>query len=279
MHKEIFYTTKDITDFKIALFSDLHYYPQYPKKVLRNILKQLRESKVDYIAIAGDILDSTDCTDLNLLKDFLTKVANIAPTLVITGNHDEKAGYRHHWRYETNEDLIKILTSIENLHLVNNKNYEINNINFYGIRLPFEHYDQNEKYESFVEEINKLNPKLKKENYNITLIHSPINIYKYLKRNKDVNLNETDLILSGHMHNGCLPYWMSNIINKVFHSTRSIISPDRTFFPKYSQGRNYERDGYIYQGISKLSKSTKMFHFFERFYMKKITIIEIKKHQ
>ncbi|MBQ4031185.1 MAG: metallophosphoesterase [Bacilli bacterium] len=278
MHKETFYTDKDIKDFKIALFSDLHYYPNYPSKTMDSIINQIKENNVDYITIAGDILDSSDCTDLDQLKEFLTKLANIAPTIVITGNHDEKAGHRHHWQYVPNEKLIDVLKSIKNLYYIDNNNYEINNINFYGIKLSYDHYSNNEHYDSFVEEINKLDYKLNKKNYNITLIHSPINIYNYLKKNKESNLNETDLILSGHMHNGCLPYWISNIINKLFHSTRSIISPDGSLFPKYSQGRNYEKDGYIYQGISKLSKSTRILHFFERFYMKKITIIEIKKH-
>jgi predicted MPP superfamily phosphohydrolase len=254
MHKEVFYTKKNIKDCKIAIFSDLHYYPGYPKKILDKIIKQIKDSKVDYIAILGDILDSSNYTELSPLKDFLTSIANIAPTMVILGNHERKAGYRHNWYNEENEALLKILKSTKNLYLLDDSNYQHNNINFYGFSLSFEYYDQDEPYEIFVEEAKNLKDNLEDKNYNITLIHSPINIYKYLEEYPEYNLNKTDLILSGHMHNGCLPFWFSNTINKIFHTSRSIISPSGKLFPKYSQGRIYKRDGYVYQGISKLSK-------------------------
>lgn len=278
MHKEVFKTKKNIKDFKMAIFSDLHYYPGYPEKDLNKIINQIKKSNVDYITIVGDILDSSNYTELDQLKNFLTTLASIAPTIVIIGNHDEKDGYRHHWNKNPNKELINVLKSINNLHYLEDNNYEINNINFYGFKLSYEYYDTKEPYDKFSEEIKEIHPNLKKDNYNILLIHSPINIYNYLKNNKESNLNETDLILSGHMHNGCVPFWITNIFNKLFHTTRSLISPTRKKFPKYSQGRVYERDGYIYQGISKLSKSSKkFFHFFERFYRINITIIEIKK--
>jgi len=279
MHKETFYTTKNIKDFRLAIFSDLHYYPNYPSKILNNITKQIKNSNPDYILILGDILDSADYTDLDGLKDFLTTIANIAPVIAITGNHDKKAGYRHHWSNHENKELITMLNSIENIHLIDNNYYETKNINFNGITLPYEYYDRDEKYLDFQKIMNETKLELKDKNYNITLIHSPINVYDFLKKNKDHNLNKTDLILSGHMHNGILPYWFTKIINKLFHTTRGIISPNMTLLPKYSQGRVYERDGYIYQGISKLSKSTRHFFFFDRFFIKKILIIDIKKHQ
>ena len=278
MHKEIFYTNKDIKDFKIAIFSDLHYYPGYPSKILDKIIKQVKDNNVDYITIVGDLLDSSNYTELDDLKDFLTNLAKIAPTIVILGNHEKKAGYRHNWVKVDTSILTDILKSIKNLYYLEDSNYQINNINFYGFSLSFDYYDEDEPYGVFVEELKDLKPNYNDKEYNITLIHSPINIYKYLKKNKESNLNKTDLILSGHMHNGCLPYWFTNIINKVFHTSRSIISPNDKLFPNYAHGRIYERDGYVYQGVSKLSKSTKkFFHFFERFYRTNITIIEIKK--
>ncbi len=279
MHTETFYTTKDIKDTRIAIFSDLHYYPNFPKRRFNKIIKQLKTSNVDYIAILGDTVDSVDEIELDVLRDFLTTIANITTTVIIPGNHDEKAGYRHHWHEENNDELVALFKSIDNLYYLDNKSYKTANINFYGIRIPFYNYEHNEPYEEFSDFINTLKPNLQDDVYNITLIHSPINIYKYLNRNKDHNLSKTDLILSGHMHNGCLPFWFTKMINKLFHTNRSIVAPGGNFFPKYSQGRIYERDGYIYQGISKLSKSTRKMHFFERFYQVNITIIEIKKHQ
>ena len=279
MHKEIFYTNKDIKDFRLVVFSDIHYHDDYPLKLLNKIVKQTKEAKPDYITILGDILDSTSCTNLDPLKSFLEEIASIAPTIVILGNHDEKSGYNHHWESLKNNNLIGILKSIKNLHYLEDSNYEINNINFYGFKLSYEHYINNEHYDSFIDELNDIKPNLNDKNYNITLIHSPINIYRYLEDNPKHNLNKTDLILSGHMHNGVIPFWFSRIINKLFHTNRSLISPNKKFFPNYSQGKIYKRDGYIYQGLSKLSNSTRILSLFDHFFVKKIMVIEIKKHQ
>ena len=165
-------------------------------------------------------------------------------------------------------------------HLLTDTTYQEDNITFYGFNPSFKYYEEDkETYESFCNEIKDLKCNIPKDTYNVTLIHTPINIYKFLSNNKEHNLNNSDLILSGHMHNGCLPLWMSNIINKAFKTSRSIISPTRKIFPKYAQGKIYERDGYIYEGLFKFSKSTKFFHIFDKFYHKQITIIKIKKEQ
>ena len=95
-----------------------------------------------------------------------------------------------------------------------------------------------------------------------------------------IGFNKCDLILSGHMHNGCLPYWFSKFINKTFKTSRSIISPLRTILPKYSQGKIYNdiKDGFVYEGINKLSKCTKNFHKFDFIYSKNIQLLTIKKN-
>ena len=261
MHKEIFTTKKNIKDTTIALISDIHYHNTFNSKLFDKITKQIKNAHPDYIAIAGDILDTTT-------------------TIVILGNHDEKQGEMKNWSYKKNQKLISILNNIENIHLLTDTTYQEDNITFYGFNPSFKYYEEDkETYESFCNEIKDLNCNIPKDTYNVTLIHTPINIYKFLSNNKEHNLNNSNLILSGHMHNGCLPLWMSNIINKVFKTSRSIISPTRKIFPKYAQGRIYERDGYIYEGLFKFSKSTKFFHIFDKFYHKQITIIKIKKEQ
>ena len=276
MRREIFYTTKKIKDFRMAIISDIHYTTDINHKILDNIIKEINKNNPDYILILGDIIDSSDLKELDGLRDFLEELASIKPTIAITGNHDEKSGYRHHWHYEKNNELIKLLKSIDNFYYLNDSSVTINNIKFYGFNLPYNYYDKDEPYELFEENIKDLKPDLNNKNYNVTLIHSPINIYPFLNKNKDHNLQESDLILSGHMHNGCIPYWFTHIINKVFHTTRSLISPSGELFIKYSQGRVYERDGYIFDGINKLSKATRSFHKFNFIYSKRVTFIDIK---
>jgi predicted MPP superfamily phosphohydrolase len=277
MYNEIFYTNQNIKETKIAIISDIHFNDKYNRKIFTKIHKQISKLKPNYITIVGDILDTSNTTNLDDLHTFLISLSKISTTLVVLGNHDEKAGSMHNWTYEKNEKLIEILNNIENLYFLNDKTYTDNNITFYGFHLSYNHYEiQRETYESFVNELKNIECNINKNNYNITLFHSPINIYTYIKNNPKHNLNNSDLILSGHMHNGCLPFTISYILNKLFKCSRGIISPTRKIFPKYAQGRIYERDGYVYQGITKLSHSAKLFHYFDFLFQKKVQLLTIK---
>lgn len=279
MHNETFYTTKDINELKIAIISDIHYYVGYKQKIFDKVIKQLEKNHPNYITIVGDILDSSNIDDLKQLELFFKSMSKIAPTLVVTGNHDEKKGSMHKWSQYINKSLITMLNNIDNIYYLDNRNITFNNITFYGFNLSYYHFEEiDETYESFCQEVENINPHFSDSTYNITLFHSPINIYNYLDNNPKHPLNKTDLILSGHMHNGCLPFIISHPLNKVFKTSRGLISPNRTLFPKYAQGRVYSpnRDGYIYEGLTKLSNSTRLFHKFDFFFQKNVQFLTIK---
>ena len=88
----------------------------------------------------------------------------------------------------------------------------------------FKYYEKDdENFESFEEEMKDKNPNFNNNNYNITLFHSPLNIYKYIEKYPNHPLNNTDLILSGHMHNGCIPYLFTKPFNKILKSSISLI--------------------------------------------------------
>ena len=278
-HSETFYTTKNINNIKLAIFSDLHYYDGFKLKTLDKITKQVTNAKPDYICIVGDIVDESRKMNLSPLTEFLNTISSIAPIICVLGNHDEKSGSLWHWKYARNNNLIKELKKVKNLHLLEDNIYQDNNITFYGFNPSFEYYEKyDETYESFCKEVDELNVSLTNDTYNILLIHSPQNIYRYLKDHPNHELNKVDFILSGHMHNGCLPFWISHILNKVFKSNRGIMAPQKTLFPDLAHGivkRN--KDGYIYEGITKLANSTRKFHYFDFLFSKNIEIINIKK--
>lgn len=277
MYTETFYTNKNIKEFKIAVISDIHFNDKFKRKIFTKIINQIKENKPNYIAIVGDILDTSRVSNLDDLKDFFIQLSKISTTLAVIGNHDEKAGSMHNWTYEKNEKLIKLLNSLDNFYYLNDTTFTKDNITFYGFNLSYKHYEiKKESYESFCEEIKDLKCNINENNYNITLFHSPINIYEYVKNNKDSKLNKTDLILSGHMHNGCLPHIIAHPLNRIFKTSRGLISPTRKIFPKYAQGKIYERNGYVYQGIMKLSHSTKLFNKFDFLFQKKVQFLTIK---
>ena len=278
MHNETFYTNKKINDIKIAVISDIHFYKNYKQKIFDRIIKQIEINKPDYITIVGDILDSSDIDNIQSLIDFFSQLTKTAPTIIIAGNHDEKKGHMGAWDYQQNLLLTKKIKLLENVHLLNDEIWQDNNITFYGFNLSYNYYEEtNEDYNVFCKEINNLHTNLPSTTYNITLCHSPINIYTFIEKNSNHNLNKSDLILSGHMHNGCLPFIISHPLNKIFKTSRGLISPTRKFFPKYAQGRVYKiKDGYIYEGLTKLSNSTKFFHKFDCLFRKNVEFLTIK---
>lgn len=278
-HIETFYTTKNIKDLKLAIFSDLHYYDNFNVRTLNKIEKQINKVKPNYICIIGDIVDEAKFKKLDNLITFLQNLSKISPIICVLGNHDEKSGSLWSWKYEKNIKLIEGLKSINNLHLLEDNTYQDGNICFYGFNFSFKYYEhQDETYQSFTDEAYQLKTKLSKDNYNIVLFHSPINIYRFIEENPTCELAKANLILSGHTHNGILPFWLSYPINKLFKSNIGLISPQKKFFPKIAQGRiKGPIDGYIHEGITKLSHSTKKFHIFDIFFFKNIETINIKK--
>lgn len=278
MHNEIFYTSKNINEIKIALLSDIHFNNNFKEKTFNTILKQIIKGNPNFICISGDLIDTSDIQDLSRLKKFIENLSKIAKTFIVFGNHDEKKGQRKNWTHLKNNELFNIITSIPNVHLLNDSSITIDNITFYGFSLSYNHYEIDfESYESFCQEVSQLKGNLNDNTYNIIILHSPINIYNYIEKNPNHFFNKSDLILSGHMHNGCLPFIISHPFNKVFKCSSGLIGPNRILLPKYAQGRVYKHNGYIYEGLTKVSPSaSKFLSHFDWLFQKKVEFITIK---
>ena len=277
--EEIFYSNKIEKDIKIAIIADIHYYPKYNTKILTNIINQIKTNKPDYLIIAGDILDKSNYEYQGLLE-FLKELTKYTKIIMTLGNHDIYYRLKRKKSIEEiNNNFINDLASLNKIYLLRDNTFIENKICFYGFDLDYEYYyRKKEKITDFINKVDKLNTKLDSNNYNITIFHSPVNIYEYINKYTDSNLAKSDFIISGHMHNGCLPYCFTNIINKTFKINHSLISPNRHLFPDYSQGRVYKiRDGIIYEGISKLSKSSVLLHKLDFLYHKKVKFITIKR--
>ena len=238
-HIETFITTKNINNIKLAIFSDLHYCEKFNIKLLDKIENQINKVQPNYICIVGDIIDDAKVTKLDNLTKFLSNLTKIAPVICVLGNHDEKSGYLWNWKYLKNTILIDELNKIDNLHLLEDSTFKDNNITFYGFNFSYKYYHVKETYEAFIEEANLLKTKLDKDNYNIVLFHSPINIYRFINEHPEHELAKADLVLNGHTHNGMFPFWLSYPINKISKSNIGIVSPEKRLFPKMAQGRIY----------------------------------------
>jgi predicted MPP superfamily phosphohydrolase len=278
-------------DVNIALFSDIHYSNIISTKKLKKITDNLIQNNPDFICIAGDIIDNNNILDnkpkMKIFYDWLISLTSIAPTIIILGNHDfYKLTYQRFskkLKYKTPTKMINTLKKIPNLYLLNNKGITINNINFHGYQAPVEYYKYN-KIDKIRESneilINDFNQKMKIENndnYNVLLFHSPIRIFNDECFKEISDLNNMDLVLTGHMHNGLVPNFLERIIPKNY----GIIGPFSNFFPKYARGiitKNKKNNMIISGGITKFAESNPKFMLlFNHFYKPEIDYIKLKK--
>ena len=70
-----------------------------------------------------------------------------------------------------------------------------------------------------------------KSRYNIFLTHDPQSIIRLSKEKNTCIHQNTDLVISGHMHNGLLP----NVLKKIVKN-KGLISPKMKLFPNFAQG-------------------------------------------
>ncbi len=259
----------------LALISDIHYTKNYSEKRLEEVYENLKYNNPDYICIAGDFLDQGNVLEekesREIFYNWIKKVAKIAPVIISIGNHDVGLK-RKKWSYYVPKENIDQLNSFSNVHVLDNNSVVIDCICFLGYTLPFIYYDQkpHEQVEPYVSDIDqKLKTHLRKDYFHILLCHTPIYATHVQVCATEV-LKTVDLVLSGHMHNGIIP----------FHGKGNygLISPSKKIFPKYAWGNfKIDRTQYIISGgIIAFSKmSPFIFHFFNCFFPSHIEYIHL----
>jgi DNA repair exonuclease SbcCD nuclease subunit len=97
---------------------------------ISNIENIINQNKIDFIVVAGDLLDNHDRVDvepLNLAIDFLNKLSEKFNTFVIVGNHDYKNNQQflsdHHWMNSFKK--WKNITIVDDI-----KTFSLNNLEF-----------------------------------------------------------------------------------------------------------------------------------------------------
>lgn len=190
--KEYHLTNYNITDnfngFKIIHISDIHYGRVINNKRLEEIVEKINSLKPDIVVLTGDLIDRNvklEQEDIELLTKTLLKINVTIDKYAIKGNHDY---YFNEWE-----------TVIENSNFINLGNkYELIYKNGYdpiliaGLNSMQENISFATRFENIQQEINKENIK---SIYNILLVHEPDPI-------DEINLDNYQLVLGGHSHNG-----------------------------------------------------------------------------
>lgn len=276
-------TNKINKKIKISLLSDIHISEIFNLKKLSIIIDKIKKEEPDYICIPGDLIDSTNVLDNNNLKkeilNFLKELSKTAKVIISYGNHDvyhlNKSSHveTKKWTCDKRKDYYKEINKIKNVHLLDDETYIDENISFTGLTLSYKYYKETcENKEVFCEEIKNKKIKLDKSKYNIVLCHTPVYVLEELPILKD-----SDLILSGHMHNGMV----HPLMEIIWKGNSGIITPTKKLYPKakLTRGRvSKKRELIISGGITKLAYSApNFFHPFNNFYPMNMEIININK--
>lgn len=238
------YSKKIPYDIKFLVISDIHRNKTQGKENLMKIKDLINIDEIDSIIIPGDIVnDVNDLKDKefkNTLQEELLSITNYKPTFVSLGNHDQMTHSQEgKWIPGQIKLLKNALEEIPNFRLIENgKNQKINFLNIAACSPDFNYYENKDKTKrENIEEYQKIfnqtyNEKLfSDDTYNIFLTHEPQSIIKLSKENKKCIQPNTDLVISGHMHNGILPNFMQPLM-----ANRGLISPQMQLFPEYAQG-------------------------------------------
>ena len=243
---------------KICLITDLHFSNDYDLSILKKIEDNVYEHKPDFICLSGDIIDSANMIhseNINYLKEFIIRLSKISQIIITLGNHEItiKTTSRKNKKADIDEviDWFMELNKLENVYFLNNKNLVRGDICFIGFNPDYEYYSKEES-KSFVKELDgKI--KMNKKYYNILLCHSPINIFNPITLKYSKEIKKSNLVLSGHMHNGMIIKCFD------FGGNWGLISPLKKPFPKYARNKaskcidNRRIDLIINGGIIKFS--------------------------
>ena len=226
---------------KIVHISDIHYGRITFDKELEKLAKKINLTKPDIVVFTGDLIDQdTKLTNeqADKMSSILSKIDADIGKYAINGNHDY---------YFENWDLI-----IENSGFINlNNKYELiykdptkyillagMSTNSYGKESISDKLKDVTEYLKDIEEDNK-------PIYSILLMHEPDYI-------DDINLNNFNLVLSGHSHNGQVRIPFIGAIKN------SLPSGSRKYYDEYYRVKN--TDLYISSGIGTSTVNFRLFN-------------------
>lgn len=208
---------KEFNGFKILQLSDLH------SKAFGNgsykLIEAIDKEKPDIIVMTGDMVNSHE-EEFNIFIDLARRLTNYK-VYFIEGNNETKL------QKSKNTKLMIELVDM-GIKVLDNTKVELTredaSINLYGIWCNLCYYREiNSGYKKDTyfgpENLMKNFGKCNDEEFNILLAHNPLYFDSYAKWG-------ADLTFSGHIHGGLIR----------LPGVGGLLSPERKFFPKYSQG-------------------------------------------
>ena len=198
--------------FRIAHISDLHNAQMGQGN--EDILKILRQSEPDIIAITGDLIDSRN-TNIDIALDFIKEAMKIAPCYYVTGNHEARIAEYPNFRAAMEAAGVIVLEDEKTTISIDGETITIIGVND-PIFIPGYQSDKAQMLMSGVLESLRAP---QEDGFTILLSHRPKLFDVYVQ-------SDLDLVLSGHAHGGQfrLPF------------VGGVYVPSQGWFPKYDAG-------------------------------------------
>ena len=273
----------------ITLIGDLHYTKGMEEGFLSQIVSEIKEDK-STVCFVGDILHEANIIEdeqhRNIIRNFMKELAQKHNINIILGNHDVMSKKDDKWVEDKQAiDFYETLAKEAKINFLDNTiQSNLNSRNtFVGVNPGFDFYENENKKE----DKEKLLQKLKElktirkhiednllpfyEQNNILLMHSP-----YLSDDKEIKkeLRDYDLVLCGHMHNGCVPEIFDNK-----EGNKGIISPYNDLFCDNARGYKVISDNshlIITGGLTKIAGDSKLKRFLNGLFPVSIDKIAIR---
>lgn len=230
---------------KILIISDLHLTKDNGFEHLKEIEQTVLSDEISQIIIPGDIYN-----DVNELKNrnFKTKslqalfdFAQNRQVFISFGNHDLMTKVDNKWEKGNISLMEKAFENLPNFNLIHNgEHLTYDSISYSAFSPDFAYYEDEKKSRKDLESeddykeafMKDYNPKLfDKTAFNIFLTHEPQSIIKLSTKKGSCIQDNTDLVISGHMHDGMVPHILKRVVNNT-----GIISPQKQLLPSYAHG-------------------------------------------
>ena len=208
---EIF-SSKLKKNINIALVADLH------NESHDEVVSSLENEKPDMIVIAGDLMESLDCTgdfyDMGneLGFSFLEKAVKIAPVFYGHGNHERLVAPEHVKRIKATGAVW-----LDDSFVRFDEGFGL--ISIGALASGFRDQPQGISKKSPSPNIGFIDEFEKQDGFRLLISHHPEYYPKYLKD------RDFDLIVSGHAHGGQWRFF-----------GQAIFAPGQGLFPKYTEG-------------------------------------------
>lgn len=204
---------------KIVHISDVH--SKIFGKDNSGVINRVMKINPDIVIMSGDIIDKRE-EDIEKFVSMYKNIYEKYPTYYSIGNHERKLGWKKYKKYLKMLQMCGVHVIINGSEKItkNDEHIIINALKFRENMQP--KVLTKEKEDEFISYMKNKLKNLNTEEFNILIAHDPENFKMYKKIG-------VDLIFSGHVHGGLIRF------GKI-----CLLSPRRTFFPKYSYGKNTE---------------------------------------